>query len=296
MGGDGKPVLEEATHPPTMAELMSHTAGFSYGLNPNSPVDKMYMEARPFDVPNLQGMIDRLSGLPLLYQPGTQWVYSLSVDIQGYLVEKLSGKPLGEFMRENILDPLGMKDTAFFVPGDKLSRMATLYTANPKGDLEPNNAPGLGLDWTKDTTRPLGGAGLVSTARDYLRFAQMLLNNGELDGVRILAPSTVTLMRTNRLSPAITEADKYGVAFFRVNRGVGFGLDFGIAFDPAAVSRPLGKGSYWWEGAAGTWFWIDPANDLVFVGMIQRMKGPTSPDMGRLSQQAVYQALLHPEK
>lgn len=294
MGADGKPVLEDPVHPPTMAELMSHTAGFSYGFDPTAPADKLYLEAKPFDVPNLGQMIGRLAGLPLAYQPGTKWVYSLSVDIQGYLVEKLSGKPLGEFMRENIFQPLGMKDTAFFVTADRLPRLVTLYGTNAKGELAPNSAAPLGIDWTRETTRPLGGAGLVSTARDYYRFAQMLLNNGELDGVRVLSPSTVTLMRTNRLDPSLTSANQFGVGFFHINRGFGFGFDFGVFFDPAVISRPLGKGSYTWEGAAGTWFWIDPANDVVFVGMVQRLVGPLSPDLGTLSQQAVYQALLHP--
>lgn len=296
MSAEGTPIFEDPVHPPTMAELMSHTAGFSYGFSPASPVDRMYLEAKVFDAPKLQGMIDKLAQLPLLYQPGSKWVYSLSVDIQGYLVEKLSGKPLGEFMRENIFQPLGMRDTAFYADAGKLPRLATLYSANPKDELVPNTTAVLGMDWTRDTTRPLGGAGLVSTAADYLRFAQMLGNNGQLDGARILAPSSVALMRSNRLKPAITNADEYGVGFFHINRGFGFGFDFGVFHDPASISRTIGAGSYTWEGAAGTWFWIDPTNDIVFVGMIQRLVGPTSPDMSTLSQEMVYQALLNPEK
>jgi CubicO group peptidase (beta-lactamase class C family) len=296
MGSDGQPILEKPAHAPTMAELMSHTAGFSYGFDPSSPVDKMYLDAKVFNVPDLKQMVTKLAGIPLLYQPGTKWVYSLSVDIQGYVVEKLSGKPLGEFMRENIFQPLGMKDTAFFLNSDKLPRLATLYTANAAGALEPNAASILDIDYSKDTTRPLGGAGLVSTARDYLRFAQMLLDGGQLDGTRILAPSSVMLMRTNRLTPAVTDADAYGVGFFHINRGFGFGFDFGVFDHPGVIGRTLGEGSFTWEGAAGSWFWIDPTNDIVFVGMMQRMVGPGSPDMSTLSQEAVYQALVNPEK
>jgi CubicO group peptidase (beta-lactamase class C family) len=182
-------------------------------------------------------------------------------------VEKLSGRTLGQFMQENIFGPLRMKDTAFYANSDKVSRLATLYSANAKGELKENTTGILGIDWTKDTTRPLGGAGLVATAGDYLRFGLMLANNGELDGVRILAPSSVAMMRTNQLDPAVTDANKYGVGFFHINRGFGFGFDFGVYYDPLVISRALGKGSYTWEGYAGTWFWVDPTNDIVFVGM-----------------------------
>src|ERR1017187_7176758 len=134
---EGKPILEDPVHAPTMAELMSHTAGFTYGIFGTTPVDKMYRDARVLESPNLHEMIDRLAKSPRLYQPCTKWVYSISVDIQGYLVEKLSGKALGEFMRENIWQPLGMKDTAFHIAPEKVGRLATLYAANPAGRLTP---------------------------------------------------------------------------------------------------------------------------------------------------------------
>jgi len=296
MSADGKPILENPVHAPTMAELMSHTAGFTYGIFGTTAVDKMYRDGLVLGSKNLQQMIDRLAAIPLLYQPGTQWVYSVSVDIQGYLVEKLSGKPLGEFMRENIWQPLGMKDTRFHIAPDKVGRFATLYAANAQGHLEPSNGGNVAMDFTKEPTMPSGGGGLVSTASNYLRFAQMLLNSGELGGTRILAPSSVTLMRTNRLPPSITNSGEFGIGFFHISPGFGFGFDFGVYTDPGFISRPLGKGTYTWGGAAGTWFWIDPTNDIVFVGMVQRIIAlPGSPDMDTAAHEAVYQALVNPE-
>ena len=296
MDAAGKPILEDPAHPPTMAELMSHNAGFTYGIFGNTPVDQMYRESQVLGSPNLQGMIERLAKIPLLYQPGTKWVYSVSVDIQGYLVEKLSGKTLGEFMRDNIWQPLGMKDTAFHIAPEKMGRLATLYAANPDGRLAPSNGGTVAMDYTKEPTMPSGGGGLLSTAADYLRFAQMLLNGGELGGTRILAPSSVAMMRTNRLAPSITNSGEFGIGFFHVSRGFGFGFDFGVYTDPGFISHPVGQGTYTWGGAAGTWFWIDPANDIVFVGMVQRIVAAASPDMDTVSHEAVYQALLNPEK
>jgi CubicO group peptidase (beta-lactamase class C family) len=293
---NGQIVTEAPQHPPTMAELMSHNAGFTYGLFGNTAVDKMYNGAGVLAAPNLKEFIDRMAKIPLLYQPGTKWVYSVSVDIQGYIVEKLSGKPLGTFMRENIFEPLGMKDTGFHVDPAKIGRLATLYTVNGAGALTASTGGNLTLDYTKEPGMPSGGGGLVSTASDYLRFAQMLLQGGHLDGVRILAPSSVALMRANRLPRAVRDANEYGIGFFHINPGFGFGFDFGVFDDPAFISRSLGKGSYTWEGAAGTWFWVDPTNDLIFVGMVQRMFGGNTPDLSLVSQTAVYQALLNPEK
>lgn len=295
MDANGQPILEDPVHPPTMAELMSHTAGFTYGLFGATPVDKMYRDARVLTEGSLQEFIDKLAKLPLLYQPGTKWVYSVAVDIQGYIIEKLSGKPLGEFMQQNVFDPLGMKDTAFHVDAGKRSRFATLYSfAN--GQLTATNGGNVALDYSKEPTMPSGGGGLTSTAQDYLRFCQMLLNNGELDSKRILSPSSVALMRTNRLSPAIMNMDGLGIAFAHISPGYGFGYDFAVFTDPAFIGSTVGKGTYTWAGAAGTWFWIDPSNDMVFVGMIQRLIAPGSPDMDTLTHEVVYQALLRPEK
>jgi CubicO group peptidase (beta-lactamase class C family) len=291
---DGKPTLDSPKHAPTMGELMSHTAGFTYGFFGSTPVDKMYQEADLLNSPTLQDFIGRVAKLPLLYQPGEGWVYSVSVDIQGYLVEKLSGKPFADFLRERIFQPLGMKDTGFFVPADKLDRVANIYqgdatagaAAMPK-DAGIGQPPGM----------PSGGGGLYSTAGDYLRFAQMVLNGGELAGVRLVAPSSIELMRSNHVSDEVKNARKFGIGLYQMQPGLGFGYDFAVLEDPLKLGSTAGKGTFLWDGIAGTWFWIDPTNDVVFVGIIQRwLMAPGAPDVENLSRALTYQALVNPSK
>jgi CubicO group peptidase (beta-lactamase class C family) len=286
----GKLILEDPVHPPTMRELMTHTAGFTYGYFGNTPVDKMYMEKQVLQSQSLQDMIDRLAGIPLLYQPGTRWVYSVAMDIQGYLVEKLSGQSLPDFMQNNIFGPLGMKDTGYLVPKEKRGRFATLYTEGPKGELVASPA-----GYESQPPMPSGGGGLVSTAEDYLRFAQMLLNGGELDGARILAPATVQLMTSNHLAPNLMTGEFF-IGREVIRPGMGWGYDCAVFSDPLEANEVVGKGTFYWLGAADTWFWVDPANDLIFVGMTQRMLGPGQPNMEALSRPTVYQALLDPRK
>jgi CubicO group peptidase (beta-lactamase class C family) len=286
---DGQPVLEAPAHPPTMRELMSHTAGFTYGVFGGTAVDKLYQAANPLAAPSLQEMINRLAPLPLLYQPGTRWVYSVSVDIQGYLVEKLSGRSFPEFLRTRLFEPLGMLDTAFFVPVEKMPRVATIYSWDQKqGALAPaphdpgiNQLPGLAS----------GGGGLYSTAADYFRFAQMLLNGGEFNGRRILKKESVEMMRTNVLSEQVLTS-KSGIGQAQFSPAQGFGYDFAVVLDPDAAKRRVGKGSYWWWGIAGTWFWIDPTNDLIGIGIIQRRGGvPGAASHEEVSRTVVYEAL-----
>jgi CubicO group peptidase (beta-lactamase class C family) len=290
---DGKPTFDKPAHAPTMGELMSHTAGFTYGVFGSTPVDKMYQEAQLLNAPNLQEFIERVAKLPLLYQPGEGWVYSVSVDIQGYLVEKLSGRPFPEFLRERIFLPLGMKDTAFYVPTEKLDRVASTY----QGDAAPGTAMPRDPGISQPPGMPSGGGGLYSTAGDYLRFAQMVLNGGELNGVRLVAPSSIELMRTNHISDEVKNARKFGIGFYQMQPGLGFGYDFAILEDPLKLGSTAGKGSFLWDGAAGTWFWIDPTNDVVFVGIVQRwLLAPGAPDMENLSRALTYQALVNPSK
>ena len=292
---DGQPILEAPAHAPTMGELMSHTAGFTYGLFGNSPVDKLYQQADLLGAPSLQEFINRLSKLPLLYQPGEGWVYSVSVDVQGYLVEKLSGKPLPQFLRERIFEPLGMKDTGFFVPKEKIDRLATIYQWDgQKKSLVPMpRDPGV----STPPGMPSGGGGLYSTAGDYLLFTQMVLNGGELNGARLLAPSSIELMHTNRVADRVKDAGKFGIGAYRMQPGLGFGFDFAILEDPLKLGSTAGKGSFLWDGIAGTWFWIDPTNDLIFIGIIQRWQGaPIGPNIEELTRQLTYQALIDPKK
>lgn len=287
---NGNVVMKDQNHQVTMRELMSHSGGFTYGFFSQTAVDKMQVDA---DVLNpdisLDEFIKRVAKLPLNAQPGTEWHYSISVDIQGYIVQKLSGMPFEEFLEKRIFKPLGMTDTAFYVPKEKLNRFAEFYSYDKDGKLHAVGVrEGLNHDFAAKPALSSGGGGLVSTAADYMRFCQMLLNGGQLGGVRLLSPLTVELMRTNVLAPTVPI----------LAPGAGFGLDFAVYTDPVAAGGYYGKGSYWWGGAAGTWFWIDPVNDLIVIGMIQQAAGTGAaavaavPDVRGLSHAWTYQAIL----
>jgi CubicO group peptidase (beta-lactamase class C family) len=293
---DGKTMLVDPDHPPTMRELMSHTAGFTYGFFGETPVDKMYRDANLLASKNLQDFIDKIAQIPLLYQPGQGWTYSMSMDIEGYIVEKLSGQSLPDFMRDHIFKPLGMRDAGFYVPSDKRGRFVTLYRTGPDGELvaDPSASRRQG-DYDVQPPMPSGGGGMVSTAEDYYRFAQMLANGGELDGKRILAPAKVRLMASNHV-PAELLNGHYGIGMQTMRPGFGYGYNCAVVFDPPEANLPEGKGTFFWDGAAGTWFWIDPTNDVVFVGMIQRMLGPASPNLEYESRSVIYGALVDPSK
>jgi len=266
-------------HPMTMRELMSHSGGLTYGVFGSTAVDKMYTDVNVLDRDaTLQAMIDKLGKIPLLHQPGERWHYSVSVDVQGYLVEKLSGQPFPEFLKQRIFEPLGMKDTAFYVPADKMNRFVSFYTYDKDRKFVAH--PGV-PDFSKPPGAPSGGGGMVSTAMDYMRFCQMLLNGGELDGHRLLSPLSVQLMRSNVL-PASART---------MGPGTGFGLDFAVVEDPVAAGGYGGEGTFYWGGYAGTWFWIDPVYNMIVVGMIQ-IRGDGSPDVRGLSRNLTYQAIV----
>ncbi len=281
--GKNGPHTEEANHPMTVRELMNHTAGLSYGLFSKSQVDDMYTAANVLDSRStLKDMIDKLSEIPLRQQPGSRWHYSVAVDVQGYLVEVLSGQRFDRFLEERLFEPLGMQDTAFWVSPDRAARFAQVYNYEQDGSLVAREGFGGSRSYLEEATFFSGGGGLVSTSMDYMRFCQMLLNGGELDGVRILAPLTVDLMRRNQLPRGAKE----------MSPGTGFGLDFAVVTDPVEAET-YSKGEYYWGGAAGTWFWIDPKEDLVFVGMIQQF-GQGRPEMRGLTRRLTYQAILDP--
>ncbi len=286
----GEPILVNPDRPATMRELMSHTAGFAYGLFSDDPVNKMFAEAEVLAAPDMDTYISRLATVPLLYQPGTNWAYSTAVDLQGYIVEKLSGKRFGQYLQDEIFGPLGMVDTAFYVPEDKRDRFSEVFTPNPEtGVLQPLEAPN--LDFRKgEIGMEKGGQGLVSTIGDYARFCQMMVNGGELNGVRILEPETVRLMRTDVLPEGVGLFSD-GVSPNPQMAGQGFGLDFAVYVDPSATGASQPKGTYYWGGAAGTWFWIDPVNELFFVGMIQRFPGDLDRGLRVESSKLVYRAL-----
>jgi CubicO group peptidase (beta-lactamase class C family) len=278
VAGAGGPVPQ--AHPMTMRELMSHTAGFDVSAGYEK-------HGIPDTTKPLQAMIDALAKLPLPVQPGTDWRYGPSVNIQGYIVEKLSGMPLDRFFQTRIFEPLKMADTGFWVEPSKASRVSKIYTyGSDKKIVTAPNQP----DPSRKPVFLSGSGGLLSTLEDYWRFSQMLLNGGELEGRRLLKPATVELMRTNVLEPGVM-VDLYGPK----EDGIGFGMDFAIVMDPAKANTPRGRNTFYWGGAFGTWFWIDPTNDLIVVGMIQNLRGsiPTgdTPPLRRLSTERVYAAL-----
>ena len=269
--------LVDQASPMTMAQIMSHTAGFGTSAR---------YEADALSATDLQGMIDKLAKLPLFSQPGTDWAYGPCVNIQGYVVEKLSGKSLDRYFQDHIFTPLKMPDTGFWVDPAKVSRVVRIHTYST-GKLVPAGESRV------QTTKPRflsGSGGLSSTAADYFRFCQALLNGGELEGARILKPETVKLMRKSVLRPGVG-VDLYGP----VQNGIGFGMDFAVHENPVISGIPQGIDSYWWGGAFGTWFWIDPTHDIVFVGMIQNLNGSIpgagTPAVRDISSTAVYAAL-----
>jgi CubicO group peptidase (beta-lactamase class C family) len=277
---DGTPKLEDAQRSMTMRELMTHTGGLGYVLNPNNPVDKMIIDANVLNAgAPLQAMVDGLAKIPLLAQPGTRWSYSIGVDVQGYLVEKFSGQPFAEFARSRIFEPLGMKDTAFYVPKEKLARFAQVHTGSGAGLAVDMNRP----DPTVIPLGPSGGGGLFSTAMDYARFCEMLLQSGQLNGVRLLAPRTVEMLRTNHVNPEPLKT---------MAAGTGWGMDFQIVMDAAAAGDSVSNGTFSWFGIAGTWFWIDPVRDVAFVGMVQHQNLGTTRPIHALSRSLVSQAIL----
>ena len=279
---DGTPKLDDARRSMTMRELMTHTGGLGYTLSNTNPVDRMFIENRVLNsAAPLQAMIDAMSKLPLKSQPGTSWAYSSAVDVQGYLVEKLSGQSFADFLRTRVFEPLGMKDTAFYVPKEKLGRLALVHNSGPNNTLVVDeNRP----DPTVVPVGPSGGGGLFSTAMDYARFCEMLLGGGQLGTARLLAPRTVEMMRTNHVNPE---------ALKTMGAGIGWGMDFQVVMDAAAAGEPYSNGSYNWYGIAGTWFWIDPVEDFAFIGMLQHANLGAARAVHGLSRNLVYQAIVN---
>lgn len=252
-GTMANPVLEDPKEEMRIIDLIRHTAGFTYTRG-GTAVDSLYREKAIFHLDDsLEGMINKLAEIPLLYQPGTKYHYSVSIDVLGYVVQVVSGIPFDQFMRERIFQPLKMKDTGFYVPAEKIHRFATRYQLTKDDPLVVGDHPDKS-DFGKKSNTPYGGGGLVSTIADYFRFAQMILNKGELDGVRILSRKTVEYMLLDHLP----EGE-------RVGPGFGMGIGFGILTDPVEYGRMSTTGSARWSGAANTFFWIDPQEELIFM-------------------------------
>ena len=258
----------------TVKHLMSHTAGLTYGFFGDTTVDRQYRDAKILGNKDLEEMTGLLAKIPLQYQPGTRWHYSVAVDVLGRFVEVVAGMPLDEFLQQRLFDPLEMDDTFFEVPKSKIDRFGTNHRYDREaGELSVMDSPATS-QYTKEVTFFSGGGDLISTATDYMRFCQMMLNGGELHGARIISPKTIELMTTNHLT-----ADMRGGFGEQptATSSFGFGLGFGVNTNLAASSIVGSVGSYNWGGAAGTIFWIDPKEDLAVVVMIQIMGGNVVP-------------------
>jgi CubicO group peptidase (beta-lactamase class C family) len=302
---DGNPLKFRTKFPEremTIRDLLTHTSGLSYGFMYNHPVDAIYRHRgveRPLGLMagnadparTTAELVDKLTDVPLLFSPGTQWAYSVATDVCGRLVEIISGQPLDLFVAQRVTGPLGMVDTAFHVTDDKLDRFAACYSYT-KDDPLVLTDPVATSGYRPVPTYVSGGGGMVSTMSDYLRFCTMLLNRGELDGVRILGRKTVELMTMNHL-PGGQDMDQMAERAFSETsyEGVGFGLGFAVVIDPAATQSIASRGTYSWGGAASTGFWIDPTEELIVIVLTQLLPSSTYP-VRRELQSLVYAALI----
>ncbi|MFT7129436.1 MAG: CubicO group peptidase (beta-lactamase class C family) [Gammaproteobacteria bacterium] len=278
---------------PTIRDLMRHTAGLTYGVFGNTEVDKQYRKSGILRNKDLKEFVTALGQIPLQYEPGTKWHYSVGVDVQGRLIEVLSGMSFGEFLKKRLFDPLDMNDTSFVIPNKKLGRLAQMYSPKGTGDgddtfLKQSNSTTLVVSparasegYMEGATFEGGGGGLVSSAMDYLKFSQMMLNGGQLNGARILSPKTIELMTTNHLG-------ELQMGFGRT--GLGFGLGFAVSLDQGEVGEVGSTGEYNWGGAAGTRFWIDPQENLIGIFMVQSI--PHRTRLGREFKTLTYQSII----
>ncbi len=245
----------------TVQDLLRHTAGFTYGFFGNSEVDQIYTQMGILTTEKtIAETVEKLSKIPLKHQPGKTWEYSVSVDVLGRFIEVIADQRFDEFLQDRIFGPLGMVDTGFYVPDEKLERFAQLYTPAPEGNGVVPAPQFFSRNFVNNPTHHSGGGGMVSTASDYLRFCQMLLNGGELDGVRILSRKTVELMTADHTRD---------IDIAMRSRGYGFGLGFAVAEDIGRAGVLTSPGEYNWGGAAGTKFWIDPQEQLIGIYMVQ---------------------------
>jgi CubicO group peptidase (beta-lactamase class C family) len=294
-GPAARPTTVPATEPIRVWHLLTHTAGLTYGFHRNHVTDEIYRNAG-FEFGNPKGFdlaqcVQAWAALPLAFEPGSEWLYSVATDVLGRLVEVVSGQPLDRFLAEHIFAPLGMTDTAFSVPAEQQERLAALYAVTPQ-NRTPVRYDQMGDVIKREPQWFSGGGGLASTTRDYTRFTWMLLRGGELDGHRLLSPRTIRYMATNHL-PGNRDLQTFGRPLHAETRmdGVGFGLGFAVVTDPAAGKVVCSEGEFNWGGLASTTFWIDPAEDLSVVFMTQLMPSSTYNIRPQL-RQLVYQSIV----
>lgn len=280
-GGGNVPFL---TRPPTqpirMVDLLRHTAGLTYGFQERTPVDAAYRKARidDFDADyTMDSFIEGLAKIPLQFDPGAHWNYSMATDVLGAVIERIEGKPFGEVLHERIFAPLGMVDTGFKVPADQQHRLTDAYAFHPKDKMQGFDG-GARSRWAKDRSFESGGGGLASTVDDYHRFCLMLLGGGKLGDTRIISRKTLELMTSNHL-PGGGDLTQHSVGIFSEdeNAGVGFGLGFAVTLDPAAAGIPGSAGDHYWGGMFSTGFFVDPVEEICMVFMTQLMPSSTYP-------------------
>ncbi len=292
-GGPPRFITRPTARPMQIVDLLRHTSGLTYGFQNRTNVDAAYRTLKIGNVDvsgTLQSMIEGVATLPLEFSPGEAWNYSISTDVLGYLIGKISGKPFEQFLKERVFDPLGMVDTAFYVPEEKAHRFAACYSADGKGGKVLQDDPAKSA-YLKPPSFVSGGGGLVSTTADYLKFCRMLLGRGALGNARLLSPKTLALMTTNHLPGNKTLPELSRSLFSEATYdGVGFGLGFAVTMDAARTLIPGSAGEFWWGGAATTSFWIDPAEDLAVVFMTQNLPSAAYP-VRRELRTLVYSAI-----
>ncbi|WP_291429069.1 serine hydrolase [Deinococcus sp.] len=273
-GTHGSFTRKAPRRPMQMVDLLRHTAGLSYHIQQGGHLDATYRQLGLGVKTTLPEFVAALADLPLEHEPGEHWHYSAATDVLGYVIERLSGQPFETFVHSRILGPLGMTDTAFEVPADKLARFMPCYALTPQGRVLFDPAAGR---FARPPRFVSGGGGLVSTAADYLRLCRLFLRGGELDGTRLISPKTLELMTRNHL-PGGADLARMALSPIAVPEssaaGVGFGLGFAVTLDPVRTMRAGNAGDYSWGGAAGTYFWIDPVEDLAVIFMTQLLLSP----------------------
>jgi CubicO group peptidase (beta-lactamase class C family) len=275
-----------ATREPTIRELFTHTAGFSFGKTPEEML--RFLQSTDWSsARSLTELIGRYASLPLCYEPGEDWEYSVATDLQAEIIERLTGERFDLFMKRRVFEPLGMRDTAFALSDEQSGRLVRGHVT----DAQTGRLRGATMEERRESIFPMGGTSFKSTAMDFARFARMLLNRGNLGDAQVLKPESVDLMLSNLLSEEFLKTRR-GILHYVVGHGNGHGMNGLVCVDPKRAGRPVGRGTYEWGGAFSTFFWVDPENDLLFVGMMNRQRSRTEmrpPEV--IAQELVYRAL-----
>ena len=275
-----------ATREPTIRELFTHTAGFSFGKTPEEML--RFLQTTDWSsARSLTELIGRYARLPLCYEPGEDWEYSVATDLQAEIIERLTGERFDLFMKRRVFEPLGMRDTAFALSDEQRGRLVRGHVT----DAQTGRLRGATMEERRESIFPMGGTSFKSTAMDFARFARMLLNRGNLGDAQVLKPESVDLMLSNLLSEEFLKTRR-GILHYVVGHGNGHAMNGLVCVDPKRAGRPVGRGTYEWGGAFSTFFWVDPENDLLFVGMVNRQRSRTEmrpPEV--IAQELVYRAL-----